>query len=438
MNSNAATSTVSDASSNQLGRQDLKTLLLSALGGALEYYDFVIFVFFTKTLGQLFFPKDMPDWVAQLQVYGIFAAGYLVRPIGGIIMAHFGDRTGRKRMFTLSVFMMALPTLAIGFLPVYAQVGVLAPILLLLLRVVQGIAIGGEVPGAWTFVAEHSPPGRVGFACASLSSGLTVGILIGSLIAAWINKQFEAQVVLAYAWRIPFLIGGVFGFFAVYLRRWLSETPVFVAMRENKQLVRELPLKQVLRHHLHGVVLCMLVTWLLTATIVVVILMTPTLVQQKFHIAAPRAFLGNSLAAFALCVSTLGGGLLVDWLGRGRALAIGSLGALLSTYALYIDLVQGGENFLVLYTLAGAFVGVVGVIPAVMVAAFPPEVRYSGLSFSYNVAYAILGATTPPLIGYLAVRLGGMAPAHYVMASAVVSLLVAVYLMTTKRTFYER
>ncbi|MGO1071311.1 MFS transporter [Lysobacter sp. CA199] len=432
-----ATPIVPDAA-RPLNRNDIRTLLLSALGGALEFYDFVIFVFLTETLRQLFFPPDMPTWLGTLQVYGIFAAGYLVRPIGGIIMAHFGDRSGRKRMFTLSVFLMALPTLAIGLLPVYAQIGIAAPLLLLALRVVQGIAIGGEVPGAWTFVAEHAPRGRVGFACATLSAGLTAGILIGSLISTAINTWFTPEQVLGGAWRAPFIIGGVFGFLAVYLRRWLSETPVFAAMRASRQLVQELPLKQVLRNHMDGVVLSMLVTWLLTAAIVVIILMTPTIVQQKFAMEPSRAFLGNSLAAFFLTLSAVGGGWLVDRIGRGKALLIGSLGVLVSSYALYYDLNHGAQNFLLLYALAGVFVGVVGVIPAVMVAAFPAPVRFSGLSFSYNVAYAVFGAATPPLIGgYLAPHFGGMAPAYYVMAVAVVGIGVSLYLLRTQREFYE-
>ncbi len=141
----------------RLNRQDFKTLSLAALGGALEFYDFIIFVFFATVIGDLFFPADIPDWLRQLQTFGIFAAGYLARPLGGIIMAHFGDLVGRKSMFTLSILLMALPTLAIGMLPTYETLGIAAPLLLLLMRVLQGAAIGGEVPGAWVFVAEHVP-----------------------------------------------------------------------------------------------------------------------------------------------------------------------------------------------------------------------------------------------------------------------------------------
>lgn len=413
----------------RLGARDIQTLFLASLGGALEFYDFVVFVFFALPLSHLFFPPNTAPWLAQLQVYGIFAAGYLARPLGGIVMAHFGDRQGRKRMFTLSVFLMALPTLAIGLLPVYASVGLLAPLLLLIMRVVQGVAIGGEVPGAWVFVAEHAPRGRVGFACACLTSGLTVGILIGSLTAAWINHHLTPAEVLAWGWRAPFLLGGVFGFIAVWLRRWLSETPVFAQLRERKALSRELPLRNVLASHGGSVVLSMAVTWMLTAAILVLILMLPNLVQKSFGMAPDVAFLGNSIAAFSLGVGCVAFGWLVDRIGTAWALLLGSIALVAVTYMLFGDLAAGGAHFLPLYALTGFLVGTVAVVPTIMVAAFPAPIRYSGLSFAYNVAYAVFGASTATLIGYLAERAGRMAPAHYVTITAVVSVLAALWLL---------
>lgn len=408
-----------------LGRRDIRTLTLAALGGALEFYDFVVFVFFAIPLSQLFFPHDTAPWLAQLQVFGIFAAGYLARPLGGIVMAHYGDKLGRKRMFMLSVFLMAVPTLGIGLLPVYAQVGMLAPLALLSLRVVQGIAVGGEVPGAWVFVAEHVPARRVGFACASLTSGLTVGIVIGSLAAAAINSRMSPATVLDWGWRVPFLAGGVFGFFAVWLRRWLSETPVFEAMHARRELASGLPLRQVFEQHFPSVLLSMLVTWMLTAAILVIVLMTPSLVQSVFHVAPARAFLGNTVASVALALGCLGYGVLADRIGFARALLFGAAGLVVCSYALYLDLRFGAAHFLVLYALAGLAVGVVGVVPALMVVAFPPAVRFSGLSFSYNIAYAVFGGITPPLIGLLVKQFGVLAPAHYVAFAAVIGMGVA-------------
>ena len=435
--------TVADASRpihRPFDRRDAKTLGLSALGGALEFYDFVVFVFFAKVLGALFFPPGTAPWLAQLQVYGIFAAGYVARPLGGVVMAHFGDRLGRKRMFTLSVFMMSVPTLLIGLLPTHAQVGALAPLaplVLLAMRVVQGIAVGGEVPGAWVFVAEHVPRGRVGIACATLTAGLTAGILIGSLLAAWINAHYSAAQVQEGIWRVPFLLGGAFGFIAVWLRRWLEETPVFVEMRERRQLARRLPVKQVLAAHRPAVILSMLASWQLTAAIVVIVLLTPTLVQTSFGIAPAVAFQGNSLATLALVFGCLVAGWAVDRIGVGRALLFGSLGLGAAAYALYGALVAGHKaQFVAWYTLAGFCCGVVGVTPALMVAAFPPEVRFSGLSFSYNVAYAVFGGLTPPLIAWLSVAWGPLAPAHYVSFTCLVGVGVAAWVIVKRPLRY--
>src|ERR1700738_5288271 len=210
-----------------LTRHDYKTLSLAALGGALEFYDFIIFVFFAPVIGQLFFPPGVPDWLRQLQTFGIFAAGYLARPVGGIVLAHFGDLSGRKRMFMLSVLMMAVPTLLMGLAPTYVDWGISAPVLLLILRLLQGAAVGGEVPGAWVFVSEHVPPSRVGLACGVLTAGLTGGILLGSLVATTLNMVMPPEQLTAYGWRIPFLLGGAFGLMSMYLRYLLTETPVF-------------------------------------------------------------------------------------------------------------------------------------------------------------------------------------------------------------------
>ncbi|WDS36065.1 MFS transporter [Pseudoxanthomonas sp.] len=408
-------------------RNDAKVLGLSALGGALEFYDFVVFVFFAKTLAVLFFPPDMPGWLAQVQTYGIFAAGYLVRPIGGVVMAHFGDRIGRKRMFAFSVFLMALPTLCIGLLPTYAHVGVLAPLLLLCLRLLQGLAIGGEMPGAWVFVAEHAPPKKIGFAVASLSAGINVGTLMGSLMASAMAHVFTPAELVDHAWRIPFLIGGVFGFISVWLRRWLDETPVFAQIRERRAL-SQLPIKDVLRDYRGGVLVSMCVTWVLTAGIVVIILMTPALIQSSFGIAPALASEGNVLAAVCLVIGCVWTGILSDRIGRAPALLVASLSLLVGVYLLYFDLANGGRHFLPLYALAGFTAGVAGVTPAVMTASFPATVRYTGLALSYNLAYAIAGATTPPLISFMAERVGAMAPAHYVAIVALVNVGLALWL----------
>ena len=418
--------------SRPLTRSDYKTLSLSALGGALEFYDFIIFVFFAAVVGKLFFPVDMPEWLRLMQTFGIFAAGYLARPLGGIVMAHFGDLLGRKKMFTLSIFMMAVPTLIMGLLPTYAQIGMWAPILLLLMRVIQGAAIGGEVPGAWVFVSEHVPARNIGYACGTLTAGLTSGILLGSLVATLINTVYTPQELTDYAWRIPFLLGGVFGLFSVYLRRWLHETPVFAEMQQRKALAEEVPLRAVLRDHRGAIVLSMLLTWLLSAGIIVVILMTPTVLQKIYGISATESLKANSLAIVLLSIGCIVAGRMADRFGAGRVFIVGSLALLASSWSFYHNLAAHPEWLYPMYAITGLCVGIVGAVPYVMVRAFPPVVRFSGLSFSYNLAYAIFGGLTPIMVTSL-MKFSPLGPAYYVAGICTLGLLVGIYLFATKR-----
>ncbi len=390
----------------RLNRQDYKTLTLAALGGALEFYDFIIFVFFAAVVGDLFFPADMPEWLRLVQTFGIFAAGYLARPLGGIVMAHFGDLVGSRPI---------------------ASVGIAAPLLLLLMRVLQGAAIGGEVPGAWVFVAEHVPRRRIGFACGTLTAGLTVGILLGSVVATVINTTLSPQSIAGGGWRIPFLLGGMFGLVAMYLRRWLQETPIFIEMQARKALAEELPLKSVVLNHKREVVVSMLLTWLLSAGIVVVILMTPTYLQKQFAIAPALTLQANSIATIMLIAGCIVAGLSADRFGASKTLVVGSVLLAGCSWLFYQTVGVRPEMLFACYALVGFSVGVVGAVPYVMVRAFPAEVRFTGISFSYNVSYAIFGGLTPIFVT-LIMKLTPLAPAYYVLALSLIGLLLGVYL----------
>lgn len=415
-----------------LTSRDYRTLTLAALGGALEFYDFVIYVFFASVLGQLFFPADMPDWLRLLQTFGIFAAGYLARPLGGILIAHFGDLLGRKRMFTLSIFLMAVPTLMIGLLPTYATIGLAAPLLLLLMRLLQGAAIGGEVPGAWVFVAEHVPAQRFGLAIGTLTAGLTVGILLGSLMAGAINTAYAPADVAAYAWRIPFIVGGAFGLVSVYLRRFLEETPVFKEMSARRALARELPLKAILREHRAATLLAIGLTWVLSAGIVVVILFTPTYLQQIHEVPAALALQANSVATLTLTFGCLVFGWANDRFGTRPTMLAGFAALLVGNYGFYTGLPGTPASLLVSYGIVGFLVGVVTMVPIVAVRSFPAEVRFSGLSFSYNLSYAIFGGLTP-IVLTLWLRSNPMAPAHYVAGLAILGFALALVPMSAGR-----
>ncbi|MEO6228014.1 MAG: MFS transporter [Thermomonas sp.] len=413
-----------EQTSGTLTRSQFKTLSLAALGGALEFYDFVIFVFFATTMGALFFPPDMPEWLRLVQTFGIFAAGYLARPLGGIVMAHFGDLRGRKRMFMLSILLMAIPTLLMGLLPTYAQVGVIAPLLLLLLRIMQGAAIGGEAPGAWVFVTEHVSPRHRNLACGALSAGLCAGILIGSVVARTLNAELDEAQVQAWGWRLPFLLGGVFGLVAMYLRRLLHETPVFIDMQAQRMLSAEVPLMSVLREHRGAIVLAMLLTWLLTAAVVVTLLMLPTFLQG-LGVDRGAALSANTLAITATVIGNLVLGWLADRFGAGRVLGLCSV-LLGASFWMFYSAALAGHFPPALYVLAGFSVGLTALVPAIAVSGFPAPVRFSGLSFSYNVAYAIAGGLTPVLLS-LAMKGNPAAPMHYMVGMAVLGVCLGIY-----------
>ncbi|KJK15836.1 MFS transporter [Pseudomonas sp. NPDC087612] len=410
----------------QLSRSDHKTLSLAALGGALEIYDFIIFVFFALTLSQLFFPPQMPEWLRLLQSFGIFVTGYLARPLGGILMAHFADHLGRKRVFSLSILMMALPCLLIGVMPTYAEIGYAAPLILLALRILQGAAVGGEVPSAWTFVAEHAPPGRRGYALGFLQAGLTFGYLLGALTATALAQLFSPQEILDYAWRYPFLLGGVFGVIGVWLRRWLSETPVFLALRERREQPPAFPLRTVLREHRRALIPAALLTCVLTSAVVVLVVITPTVMQQRFGMSAGHTFALSSMGIVFLNIGCVLAGLLVDRIGAWRALMIYSLLLPLGIAGLYASLVAGWGWTGLAYAIAGLSCGVVGVVPSVMVGLFPAQIRVSGISFTYNIAYALWASTTPLLL----IALMPWSPwvcVGFCLVMGVVGLLTALY-----------
>ncbi|QIQ22319.1 MFS transporter [Zophobihabitans entericus] len=425
---------VAIAPTRTLNNQDYKTLSLSALGGALEFYDFIIFVFFSITIGKLFFPPDMPGWLAQVQTFGIFAAGYLIRPFGGIVMAHFGDLFGRKRMFTLSILLMAVPTLLIGCLPTYASIGIFAPLLLLLMRLCQGLAVGGEVPGAWTFVAEHVPKNRVGFACGILTAGLSLGILLGSLISTFLNATVQPDDMLAWGWRIPFILGGVFGLLSMYLRRWLKETPIFAEMQKRKQSETNtrLPVVTVISTYLPQTIISMLLTWVLSAGIMVAILMAPIYLQRQVNVPAVVALQANTIAIIGLILGCIVNGTLADKFGVARVMIASCLFGAVSIMVFYLSLENHLDLLFLTYGIAGYGVGAVGAFAFFMVRAYPAQVRYSGVSFSFNMAYAIAGGLTPLLISLLTDFVSHLAPAYYVSALFVLGAVVGLHLYLVK------
>ncbi|MGA1802852.1 MFS transporter [Rhizobium sp. HT1-10] len=403
-----------------------RLLALSSLGGALEFFDFVIFLFLAPVISKTFFPPDTPEWLADVQALGIFAAGYVFRPLGGLVMAHFGDRSGRKRVFLFSILLMAFATAGIAFIPSYATAGWIAPLILVLLRISQGVAIGGEAPGAWTFVAEHVAPRHLALACAFMSSSLIAGVLMASLVTLATHSTFSPEAMLDYGWRVPFIVAGGLGVLGAILRRWLSETPVFLRAREERALTKSLPVAVVLRSHWEALSISVVATWILSAVVIVTTLMTPLILQKQYQFAPQAALAISAFGSPFVCVGGLFAGYLADRIGLGRYFLFASLPFAAATFLFYSYVSLANGNVYLLYGLASFFNGMVGVIPCFMVRAFPSSVRFTGISLAYNVTFAVIGGLTPVMVGAL-LPTAPLLPMHYLIVVALGMFLLGAY-----------
>lgn len=432
-----------------LDKREIRILGLSSLGGTLEFYDFIIFVFFANYISTNFFPKDLSAFWQMFNTYGIFAAGYLARPLGGIVMAHFGDKFGRKRMFMISILLMVIPTFTLAFIPNYESIGFFCIVLLVLIRLCQGIAIGGELPGAWVFVHEHAPQGQKRTYLGILTASVIGGILLGSLVFLMMNKIYTQEELHEWAWRIPFFLGGIFGIVSVYLRKFLRETPVFEQIKKDKAL-EKFPLKIVFKEAKIGIILSMMITWVLTGCIVVMILLMPSCMAKILKI---NALLQTYLQIGGILLISLGciaSGILADKIGVFKSCVFFSVlfgvVSLLYFNALYQQ--NADLNFVsYLYLFACFFGGVMNFCPLMMNEVFDAKIKFSGLSFSYNIAYAIAGGLTPQLAFFL----HSFALNHlnnfwrfslgiYIFILAIIALLCAFifsYLNNTQRTYSQ-
>ncbi len=398
------------------------------IGNVLEWYDFAIYGYFAAAIGRQFFPHEDP--VAQLlSAFGVFALGYLMRPIGGVLVGHIGDQFGRRAALTLSVAAMAIATFLIGLLPGYATLGLWAPTALSLLRMVQGLSIGGEFTSSMVFLIERAPEGRRGLMGAQAASGATGGILLGSCVGAAFAAALPATALETWGWRIPFLLGLVVGIAGYFLRRHVLET---IPTERRKRP----PIIETLHHHWRtvlgfaglsvfgatGFYVCFvyLVSWLQTA--------------DRFS--ASRALEINSFSMAMMIPTVIAAGLLSDRFGRKPLLLFSTLAGLVGALPLFLLLHHPSIAFAQLGQLG--FVLIIGIylgtLPAVLVEAAPPSVRCTAVSLGQNICFGVVGGLSPLVAAWLVTRTGDeIAPAFFIIASAAVTLVATVSLRETYR-----
>jgi MHS family proline/betaine transporter-like MFS transporter len=411
---------------SSITKKQKRVLILSSLGGVLEYYDFIIYIFLTPIIEKIFFASSS-TYVATLKTLAIFAVGYLVRPLGGIVFSHFGDRYGRKVVFLLTVLFMAAPSFAIGLLPTPAQIGIMAPVLLLIFRMMQGLALGGEIPAAITFVAEHVDDTKRGFALATLFFGINIGLLLGSLVTTIMTSMLTPEDILAFGWRIPFLLGGFTGLVSMFLRRYLNETDAFKALR--KEDLEPVPFVTLMRYSYKNVIQGVFLVALGSVT-VFLYLYWPQYLQQYMHYDYPTLMRINTAGTLLLSASILFGGMVADTIGYRKTYLICATLLIILTYPLFLLFTFHNMTW-VIFSYA-VFSILFGFIPssysAILISLFPTSVRYSGVAISYNIAYALFGGLSPLICTIAIYSLNTiMAPAYFVIFVAIFSWLACYF-----------
>lgn len=397
-----------------------RLMVTGLAGNVMEWYDFAVYGYLAPVIGRHFFPSQ--DAVASLMAaFGAFAAGFLMRPLGGLLFGHLGDRLGRQAALTTSVLAMAVPTFCIGVLPDYARLGAAASVLIVVFRLVQGLSVGGEYAISAVFLVEGARPDRRGLMGSWGAFGAVAGILLGSAVGALINSVLSADAVDAWGWRLPFLLGLGVGLAGLYLRRHLPEPPLHPAT-EGPTTV---PVVEAFRTQWRTMLQVAGVTVLTGAGFWLLFVYVATYLQQIVHIQAAQAFDINTLSMGLLLLVMPAAGALSDQAGRKPLLLASALGTLLLAWPLFWLLHHPDARLILLGQMGFAvLIGVFcGVIPAAIVEVFPARVRCSALAISYNVCLGVIGGMTPLVVTYLIARShDDLAPAYYLMAAAAIAL----------------
>src|SRR3990167_1968750 len=393
-----------------------RIVISAALGGGLELFDFVIYLFLSPVITLIFFPHQDKS-LAFLATLGGFAAGYLARPLGGIVYGHFGDKNGRMRALSFSLFFMAIPTLLISMLPTYATLGILAPILLILLRFAQGLAMGGDVPGAICFIGEHMPIKQRGFMTCWLIFGMNMGAVTASFLVAALISLLTNESMLTWGWRIPFLMGALLAVVGFYIRRRTLETPKFEQSQKKNELVRW-PLKKLFLDHRRSVIFGFSAAMLYAVVTSILSLFMSSYLSQYIGIPSGVALWLNSASISAYSISCIGAGLLVD---RFSPLRILKVGTALMFFAVYpIFMLIGSHNLLeiiiALLFSAPILALIVSPVPTMLIELFPTPVRYSGIGVCYSLGLGLFAGISPLLVAFLIAQTGlKIIPAFYIM-----------------------
>lgn len=409
-----------------------RALIAGMIGNVLEWYDFGIYGYLAPIIATEFFPKD-DKIAALLATYGVFAAGFIMRPVGGILFGHFGDKFGRKNALVLSIVLMAIPTVSMGLLPTYAQIGLWAPALLTIMRLLQGLSLGGEYTGSVSYLIEHAPQSKRGlFGSWATFAGIG-GILLGSAVGALLTNVLPETDVFVWGWRLPFL-GGIFiAAIGGYMRRGLDESEMFKNLKIEGKITNH-PLREALTVYNFSLLKSVGITAALTSTFYIAFMHIYLYMNTKIKMSLNDALTGNTIGMIILVALIPAAGILSDKIGRKKVLFLGTGGIFLSSIPLFMHLQSGQLSDMIIVITAFAFfeAALLGTVATTLVEIFPARIRFTAVSLGYNLAIAIFGGSAPFLSELLMKETGNhLMPAFYLMVCAGLSFLTIFFIPET-------
>lgn len=411
-----------------------KNIFACFIGNLLEWYDFAIYGYLAATLGALFFPTEDP-LTATLSSYGVFAAGFFMRPIGAFALGYMGDKWGRKSALMVSILLMALATAGMGLLPTYAQIGLWSTILMIVCRLFQGFSLGGEFSGSIILLIEHAPSHRKAFFGSWADLGSSMGMILASLTIIALRFSVTEQELLDWAWRLPFLSGFLLAIVGYFLRRNLDETPEFISHKATTQKVplSPAPLKEILLNHLKPFILAATFLMINAIGYYFLIVFIPTQTLGKISVEQLSLLTLSSLVI--MMPATFISAFLSDRYGQIRCIFLGYMGTLVLAYPLVWATVNGSfaQQFFVQGLFAICLGFCYGPRSALIASIFPTAIRYTAVSLSYSLANAFFGGTAPLVSALLMEKTGHPASlAGYLILSSIISLVSVLWLARLK------
>lgn len=404
-----------------------KTVFATGIGNAMEWFDFGLYSYLAVILGQNFFSSVENDQLKTIFTFATFAIAFLLRPVGGIIFGMIGDKYGRKVVLTTTIIMMAFSTLLIGILPTYDQIGVWAPILLLLGRVLQGFSTGGEYAGAMVYIAESSPDRKRN----TLGSGLEIGTLSGYIAASVLSGLLffflNDDQMASWGWRIPFILGLFLGIFGFYLRRKLEESPVYENELSDKPKRDNIGFLTIIRYYYKDIIVCFVAVAFFNCTNYMVTSYMPSYLQQIIKLDGTTVSILITVVMAVMIPLALMFGRLADRIGEKNVFLIGLVGTAVFSIAAFSLFQTTSIIFIIVgIFILGFFLSTYeGTMPGSLPTMFYTHIRYRTLAVTFNVSVSLFGGTTPLIATSLVAKTGDpLSPAYYLTAVSIVGIII--------------